>query len=113
MKKAGSGRLAYSMRPSLRICSPETVSRSDAKGIIVGVHDRYCRSFIGASPEASFEVDREATVCTASRRFLLVGGSGTPQSSITQMLFSRRCRFPPPWSIEETDACFIVKDSAG
>ena len=22
-------------------------------------------------------------------------------------------RFPPPWSIEETDACFIVKDSAG
>ena len=29
---------------------------------------------------------------------MLVGGSGTPQSSIPQMLFSRRCRFPPPWS---------------
>jgi hypothetical protein len=22
-------------------------------------------------------------------------------------------RFPPPWSVEELDACFIVKDSAG
>jgi hypothetical protein len=22
-------------------------------------------------------------------------------------------RFPPPWTIEETDACFIVKDRAG
>ena len=20
------------------------------------------------------------------------------------------CRFPPPWSAEETDACFIVRD---
>jgi hypothetical protein len=23
------------------------------------------------------------------------------------------CRFPPPWSVEEANACFIVKDSAG
>jgi hypothetical protein len=22
-------------------------------------------------------------------------------------------RFPPPWSVEEQDACFVVKDSAG
>jgi len=22
-------------------------------------------------------------------------------------------RFPPPWTSEETDACFIVKDSTG
>jgi hypothetical protein len=22
-------------------------------------------------------------------------------------------RFPPPWSVEELDACFIVKDSVG
>ncbi len=22
-------------------------------------------------------------------------------------------RFPPPWSVEETDACFVVKDRAG
>ena len=27
------------------------------------------------------------------------------------MVTSRR--FPPPWSAEETDACFIVMDSAG
>jgi hypothetical protein len=24
-----------------------------------------------------------------------------------------RRRFPPPWSVEELDACFVVKDSAG
>jgi hypothetical protein len=22
-------------------------------------------------------------------------------------------RFPPPWSVEQHDACFVVKDSAG
>jgi hypothetical protein len=22
-------------------------------------------------------------------------------------------RFPPPWTVEETDACFIVKDHGG
>jgi hypothetical protein len=22
-------------------------------------------------------------------------------------------RFPPPWSVEELDACFVAKDSAG
>jgi hypothetical protein len=22
-------------------------------------------------------------------------------------------RFPPPWSIEETDACFIIRDHDG
>jgi hypothetical protein len=22
-------------------------------------------------------------------------------------------RFPPPWSVEETPACFVVKDSTG
>ena len=22
-------------------------------------------------------------------------------------------RFPPPWSVEETDACFIVRDASG
>jgi len=24
-----------------------------------------------------------------------------------------RRRFPPPWSVDETEACFIVKDSVG
>jgi hypothetical protein len=22
-------------------------------------------------------------------------------------------RFPPPWTVEETDACFIIKDNGG
>jgi len=22
-------------------------------------------------------------------------------------------RFPPPWTVEELDACFVVKDNAG
>jgi hypothetical protein len=22
-------------------------------------------------------------------------------------------RFPPPWSVEELDACFVVKDASG
>jgi hypothetical protein len=33
-------RLAEAKKPSLRICSRKRISRSDAKGIIVGVHDR-------------------------------------------------------------------------
>jgi hypothetical protein len=23
------------------------------------------------------------------------------------------CHFPPPWSIEELEACFVVKDASG
>jgi hypothetical protein len=22
-------------------------------------------------------------------------------------------RFPPPWTVEETDACFVVRDASG
>jgi hypothetical protein len=28
------------------------------------------------------------------------------------MLFNSR-RFPPPWSVDDTDACFIVHDADG
>jgi hypothetical protein len=56
----------------------------------------------------SFETDREATVCTASRRFLLVSGSGNPAKLDMQMFVLSAVltprRFPPPWSVEETDA---------
>jgi hypothetical protein len=24
-----------------------------------------------------------------------------------------QCRFPPPWSVEELDACFVVRDHSG
>src|SRR5262252_9154419 len=29
-----------------------------------------------------------------------------------RLIMSRPRRFPPPWSIEELEACFVVKDSA-
>jgi hypothetical protein len=29
------------------------------------------------------------------------------------MIDKPEARFPPPWSVEETDACFIVKDHTG
>jgi hypothetical protein len=32
---------------------------------------------------------------------------------VWQAAISQQHRFPPPWSIEELDACFVVKDSAG
>jgi hypothetical protein len=33
------------------------------------------------------------------------------RSGLGLALMSRR--FPPPWSVEETDACFIVRDGNG
>jgi hypothetical protein len=26
---------------------------------------------------------------------------------------SASCRFPPPWSVQEQDGCFVVRDSRG
>jgi hypothetical protein len=50
-----------------------------------------------------------------------MGGSSFPPDVLSnlaicyhssgQVTSSRR--FPPPWTVEETDACFIVKDGAG
>ena len=28
-------------------------------------------------------------------------------------MISKRRRFPPPWSVEDIGACFVVKDSGG
>jgi hypothetical protein len=33
------------------------------------------------------------------------------EGAVARML--DRCRFPPPWFVEETPACFIVRDRAG
>jgi hypothetical protein len=33
--------------------------------------------------------------------------SGLPENNMTAR------RFPPPWSVEEQDACFVVRDRAG
>ena len=34
------------------------------------------------------------------------------QSQETGMIDHAR-RFPPPWSVEESEACFVVKDTSG
>jgi hypothetical protein len=37
-----------------------------------------------------------------------------PSASIRRLSSTRALRrFPPPWSVEETDACFIVRDKNG
>jgi hypothetical protein len=76
----------------------------------------------------SFEIDREATVCTASRRFLPLCGrfqkptkfNGPCDRRIIPALCSLATgpesaarRFPPPWSVEEQDACFVVVEHSG
>ena len=35
------------------------------------------------------------------------------QTQRTSQIMTETRRFPPPWSIEETPACFIVRDHAG
>ena len=34
-------------------------------------------------------------------------------SNATPACRETACHFPPPWSVEETDACFIVRDANG
>jgi hypothetical protein len=38
--------------------------------------------------------------------------SGPPCGAVDHAMGGPR-RFPPPWSVEETDACFIVRDANG
>ena len=39
---------------------------------------------------------------------------GEPTATVPEMTPPRPARrFPPPWSVEETDACFIVRDHNG
>jgi hypothetical protein len=44
--------------------------------------------------------------------FLLIFLAIWQLASIGQRVTSSR-RFPPPWTVEKTDPCFIVKDHAG
>jgi hypothetical protein len=46
--------------------NPETEVDRTPRGSLIGVHDRQ----VVSRSNQSFETDREATVCTASRRFL-------------------------------------------
>jgi hypothetical protein len=44
---------------------------------------------------------------------LTVFGAGGDVTEVSLALRMRVRRFPPPWSVEETDACFIVRDKNG
>jgi hypothetical protein len=46
--------------------------------------------------------------CTAP---LTVFGAGGDVTEVSLALRMRVRRFPPPWSVEETDACSIVRDA--
>jgi hypothetical protein len=41
-----------------------------------------------------------------------IGGHGAQLHQSAGTLSWPERRFPPPWSIEETDACFIVRDGS-
>jgi hypothetical protein len=48
--------------------------------------------------------------------FFVTPAAVFPSNIVAGRLFSlamNERRFPPPWSIEDDGACFIVKDSAG
>jgi hypothetical protein len=48
-----------------------------------------------------------------SSRFIKPPGFTTVRATLMPVAeFPERC-FPPPWSIEELGACFILRDSAG
>ena len=42
-----------------------------------------------------------------------MAGLGEPQVAANAGLMTENRRFPPPWTVEETDACFIVRDHNG
>jgi hypothetical protein len=42
-----------------------------------------------------------------------MAGLGEPQATADAGLMTETRRFPPPWTVEETDACFIVRDHNG
>ena len=42
-----------------------------------------------------------------------MAGLGEPQAAVDAGLMTESRRFPPPWTVEETDACFIVRDHNG
>src|SRR5262245_56099778 len=76
MKKAGlaTGELQKAFPP---ICPAERSVDRTPKGITLA-----CMTASREPSNQSFEVDREATVCFASRRFLFVGSAGEAELSL-------------------------------
>jgi hypothetical protein len=55
---------------------------------------------------------KSAALCP--RAWSAARGSGFARAPSSTSAARRRLReFPPPWSVEETDACFIVRDAHG
>ncbi len=70
-----SGGLADSKRPSLPICPAERVKDRTPRGSLLA-----CMTANRERSNQSFEGDREATVCFASRRFfLIISGKFSPE----------------------------------
>jgi hypothetical protein len=42
-----------------------------------------------------------------------VGPASADDRGALSRLVTDRRRFPPPWTVEETDACYIVRDANG
>jgi len=55
-----------------------------------------------------------AAACSLGMRDAEPSKVGEPTATVPEMTPPRPARrFPPPWSVEETDACFIVRDAHG
>ena len=55
-----------------------------------------------------------AAACSLGMRDAEPSKVGEPTATVPEMTPPRPARrFPPPWSAEETDACFIVRDHNG
>jgi hypothetical protein len=92
------------------------------------VADRDEAHWIPTNPRRSFHEDlAKSTPVTSVTEIIAVKVSnriGRGQEGIISVLYHASekadvnrsdygCRFPPPWSVEEQDACFVVRDANG
>ena len=54
-----------------------------------------------------------AAIAALARTWLATDGPRRAVSGAGDVLRHNARRFPPPWTAEETDACFIVRDRDG
>jgi len=79
--------------------------------MLVGIRTMEWRSGVGPTPNVAVYVylaraDAARMGTRQSRRLPRISGGFAASLQMAR-------RFPPPWSVEETDACFIVKDHNG
>jgi len=61
---------------------------------------------------ATVEMQLERTQAETTQRLLRRGCQATVVETARGLIVETR-RFPPPWSAEETEACYIVRDANG